>query len=90
MESFEVFWKRSAENELRQIDRQYVSRILKVVEDLCQDPFPENCRKLRGSKSSYRIRIGDYRVIYQVDSKNKTVTIFHVRHRQDAYNRWMR
>jgi len=87
MGSFEVFWKRSAEHDLRKIDRQYIPQLLKAVENLSQDPFPSNCRKLRGSKLSYRIRIGEYRVIYQVDSKNRIVTIFHVRHRQDAYRK---
>ncbi|MCK4402197.1 MAG: type II toxin-antitoxin system RelE/ParE family toxin, partial [Dehalococcoidia bacterium] len=42
------------------------------------------CRKLRGSERDYRIRVGDYRVIYQVDVKTKGVTIYHVRHRGEA------
>ena len=40
---------------------------------------------MKGSESGYRLRIGDYRVIYQVDTENKVVVVYHVRHRKDAY-----
>jgi len=85
MASFEIFWKSSAERDLRKIDRQYIPQILRAVESLAENPFPNQLRKLRGSESSYRIRVGSYRVIYQVDSPNRVVTIFHVRHQKEAY-----
>jgi len=87
MASFEILWKSSSEHDLRKIAHQYIPQIIKAVEGLSEDPFPNNCRKLRESESSYRIRIGDYRVIYQVDSQSKVVTIFHVRHRKEAYRK---
>jgi len=87
MASFEIFWKSSAEHDLRKIDHQYIPEIIKTVEGLSDNPFPNNSRKLRGSESSYRIRIRDYRVIYQVNSESSVVTIFHVRHRKEAYRR---
>jgi mRNA interferase RelE/StbE len=85
MESFEVLWKRSAEHDIRKIDHQYIPQILKAVEGLAKNPFPVKCRKLKGSGSSYRIRIGNYRVIYQVNTRNNQVIVYHVRHRRDAY-----
>lgn len=85
MESFEVLWKRSAEHDIRKIDHKFIPKIIKAVEDLAKNPFPVNCRKLKGSESSYRIRIGNYRVIYQVDSGNNQLILYHVRHRRDAY-----
>ncbi len=87
MASFEILWKSSSEHDLRKIDHQYIPQIIKNIEGLSKNPFPDNCRKLRGSESSYRIRIGDYRVIYQVDSRSKVVTIFHIRHRKEAYRK---
>lgn len=87
MASFEVLWKNSAESDIRNIDRQYIPSILNAIEGLSENPFPTQCRKLKGSETSYRIRIGDYRVIYQVDSRSRMVTIFHVRHRKEAYKR---
>lgn len=87
MDSYEIHWKGSAERELRRIDPQQISRIIQAVDALTNDPFPRGCRKLRGAERAYRIRVGDYRVIYQVDVKAKVVTIYHVRHRGKAYRR---
>ena len=87
MASYEIQWKHSAEKDLRGIDRQFISRILEAVDSLSNDPFPSQHRKLQGSESSYRIRIGDYRVIYQVDIENKIIVIYHVRHRKDIYRK---
>jgi len=86
MGSYEIQWKHSAEKDLRGIDRQFISRILKAIDSLSDDPFPSQHRKLQGSESSYRIRIGDYRVVYQVDIENKII-IYHVRHRKDIYRK---
>ena len=85
MDSYEIRWKRSAERELRNLDSKQVSRIIQKVETLATDPFPRGCCKLRGTEQTYRIRVGDYRVIYQVDEHTKVVTIYHVRHRRDVY-----
>jgi len=85
MDSYEIRWKRSAERELRNLDSKQISRIIQKVETLATDPFPRGCRKLRGTEQTYRIRVGDYRVIYQVDEHTKVVTIYHVRHRRDVY-----
>jgi mRNA interferase RelE/StbE len=87
MASYEIQWKHSAEKDLRGIDRQYIPHILKAIELLSENPFPSQHRKLQGSESSYRIRIGDYRVIYQVDLENKVIVIYHVRHRKDIYRK---
>jgi mRNA interferase RelE/StbE len=85
MGSYEVQWKGSAERDLRNIDLQQIPRIVQAIESLVDNPFPSQCHKLRGSERDYRIRIGDYRVVYQVDTKTKLVTIYYVRHRREAY-----
>jgi mRNA interferase RelE/StbE len=87
MASYEIAWKHSAEKDINGIDRQYIPRILEAVESLSNNPFPSQHRKLHGVESSYRIRIGDYRVIYQVDLEKKLVIIYHVRHRKEAYRK---
>ena len=87
MASYKIQWKHSAEKELRGIDRQLISRILSAIESLAVEPYPTQHRKLQGSESSFRIRIGDYRVIYQVDTENKVILIYHVRHRKDIYRK---
>ncbi|MFQ5432794.1 MAG: type II toxin-antitoxin system RelE/ParE family toxin [Nitrospinota bacterium] len=81
-----IFWKASAERDLRKkVDRQYIPKILTALDALTENPFAAKCRKLKGSESSYRIRIGDYRVVYQVNTKDKTVVIIHIRHRREVY-----
>lgn len=85
MAVYKIEWKTSAERDIGKIDRRMIIRIISAVDTLNTEPFPEGCRKLEGASSSYRIRLGDYRVIYQVDKKRKTVTVVHVRHRKDAY-----
>jgi len=71
MDSYRIQWKRSAEKDLRNIAEQYITKILEVVESLSDNPFPGRHRKLYGTKSSYRIRIGNYRVVYQVNSSGR-------------------
>ena len=85
MDVFKINWKSSSEHDLKKIDRQYIARILDEIESLMDNPFPSQSKKLKDSESSYRLRIGDYRVIYQVDSKKKETTIYYIRHRKDAY-----
>ncbi len=85
MVSFEIQWKRSAERDLRNIDKQYIPRIVKTIESLAANPFPFQYCKLRGTERLYRIRVGDYRVIYQVDNEAKIVIIYYIRHRREAY-----
>ncbi|MBI5049242.1 MAG: type II toxin-antitoxin system RelE/ParE family toxin [Deltaproteobacteria bacterium] len=87
MVSFKIEWKGSSERDIRNIDRQYVHRIINVIESLSENPFPVQFKKLRDSELTYRIRVGDYRVIYQVDLQKKVVTIYHIRHRKDAYRK---
>ena len=86
MASFSVEWKRSAQKELKSLDRQAIPRIVDAVEALETDPYPLGSRKLVGSEHTYRIRIGDYRVIYNVMASQLVIEIIRVRHRKEAYD----
>ena len=85
MGTYKIEWKSSALRELKRLDRQVVPRIVAAVETLSSDPFPQGNKKLHGAETTYRIRIGDYRVIYEVFSDRLVVEIARVRHRKDAY-----
>jgi mRNA interferase RelE/StbE len=85
MASYEIEWKGSAERDLRNIDRQYIKRILVAIENLADNPYPLKLRKIQSTESFYRIRAGVYRIIYQLDSVQEKVIIYHIRHRKDAY-----
>jgi len=60
---------------------------MKQIDGLANDPFPRQTSKLEGGEELFRIRVGDYRVIYGVDRAAKLVTIHHVRHRREVYRK---
>jgi len=83
--SYRIEWKKSAEKDLDRIPRKIIYKILEAVESLRSNPFPRGARKIAGTEKFFRIRVGDYRIIYYVDEENKTITIYYVRHRREAY-----
>ncbi len=85
MHEYILTFARSARRELERLDATVIARVLPKIEALVDEPRPSGCRKLRGSKNLWRIRIGDYRVIYEVDDAVRTVDIVAVRHRSEAY-----
>lgn len=87
MASYEIEWKLSAVKELRGLPNELVERILTAVDLLATNPQPHGVRKLVGSERSYRIRIGDYRVIYTITASSMIIEIVRVGHRKDIYDR---
>jgi len=62
-----------------------LERIRDALLLLRDDPRPRGCKKLRGGTDTYRIRIGDYRAVYDVDDEARTVLLLRVRHRREVY-----
>jgi len=87
MASYKVEWKRSAAKELRDLPKAVIARILNAVEQLSTNPYPAGVRKLVGSEHTYRIRVGDYRVLYTVTSSSLIVEVIRVGDRKDIYDR---
>ena len=83
MGSYRVLLKPSVEKDFRKLDQTIVRRILAALEGLAVNPLPSSAKKLVGSKSTFRIRIGDYRVIYTFMASE--VEIQSVKHRKDVY-----
>jgi len=71
--------------ELEKLPRPMISRIVSAVDNLSSNPYPEGVRKLAGSEYSYRIRVGDYRVLYNIIRNRLVVEIIRVGHRKDIY-----
>lgn len=86
MASYRIEWKHSASKELRRLPTNIVERVLRDVEKLAEEPFPPGVTKLAGTEQSYRIRIGDYRVIYTVENEVLRVQVIRVGHRKDVYH----
>jgi len=78
---------KSVNHEVRKLDEKWIGKIVKTIHSLSIEPFPSGCVKLKGSVSGYRIRIGDYRLLYDVNRENKVVTVFSVSHRKNAYRK---
>ncbi len=77
--------KPSARKELENLSDRFIARLMPKIEGLATDPRPFGCRKLRGYKDLWRIRVGDYRVVYIIDDDHKTVSVTRVAHRRDVY-----
>ncbi len=82
--SYALAFKPSAEKELRNLPREVIARIVPVLRDLADDPRPHGCVKLSGSQS-WRIRVGDYRIIYDIADDARQIDVLHIGHRRDVY-----
>ena len=83
--AFRIEWKKSTRKDLRKLPMNAADKIVEAVERLSQNPFPHGVEKLSGSEHAYRIRLGDYRIVYEVVRESKLVEIQRVRHRKDVY-----
>jgi len=71
--------------DLKGLPQNVQRRILEPIENLADDPRPPGVKKLSGTEDLYRIRVGDYRVIYQIRDKERLVVIVRIGHRGDIY-----
>ena len=85
MASYKIIFKPSVERDLRDLPKSVVARVIKQIGALGDDPLPRRSIKLAGAEHLYRIRVGDYRVVYGIDREAKQVLIHYVRHRREAY-----
>ena len=87
MASYRLEWRRSTKKDLRRITPQEVAKIVRVVEGLIDNPFPTGCRKLVSSERAYRIRVGNYRILYEVFLDILIIEIIRVAHRRKTYEK---
>lgn len=87
MASFKVIFKPSVEKDFRRLPKKIVSNVMGRVEKLKDEPFPRGVTKLEDAEKLYRVRVGDYRIVYEVDTDTKQITILYVRHRSTVYRR---
>ena len=85
MPEYSLEIKRSAQKELDALDDAVFSRVDQKILALGDDPRPAGCKKLKGWKDLWRIRIGDWRVVYIIDDHAKVVSVTRVAHRSEAY-----
>ncbi len=85
MASFKVQLKPAVQKDFRRIPLKILARILEAIEDLGENPFSSQSLKLANAERLYRVRVGDYRVIYEVETEIETVTVHRIRHRREVY-----
>jgi mRNA interferase RelE/StbE len=82
---YRVVVSRSANKELQELPTQVVNRIVPQIMKLGENPRPPGCKKLKGEKESWRIRVGDYRVVYSIEDEVRVVDVRKIGHRKDIY-----
>ncbi|HWC53378.1 MAG TPA: type II toxin-antitoxin system RelE/ParE family toxin [Chitinophagaceae bacterium] len=82
---YQLVIDRSAQKQLSKIPPPHFNRIIKSINSLALNPRPPGCKKLTG-RPGYRIRIGNYRVIYTIEDKILTVFVIDIGHRKDIYD----
>lgn len=86
MTKYEVEYTKSSQKELNKLPKQTVKRILKHIDKLSKNPRSGSVRPMVGT-SSWRLRVGDYRVIYDIHDNKLFILIIRIRHRKDAYRK---
>ena len=84
MAGYEIFFRESVWKELKKVPRADLKKILSRIEQLGNDPRPVGCEKLTG-QDLYRIRQGNYRVVYSIQDNKLTVWVVKVGHRKEVY-----
>ena len=85
MADYSITFARSARKELERLPADLAERVLEKIEALSENPRSNGMTKLKGHRSLWRPRVGDYRVVYGIDDPARSVDVSIVRHRRDVY-----
>ena len=83
---YELHIRRQAVKDIARLPDKYPRLVAERIDQLVQNPRPSTVKKLVGAEG-YRLRVGQYRILYEIDDTNQVVTILRVKHRRDAYRR---
>ena len=82
---YRVLLERTVERDLSRLSSEMHDRVIAAIRALANNPRPPGCRKLAGSRNDWRIRVGDYRVVYEIADEIRVVRVNRVRHRREVY-----
>jgi mRNA interferase RelE/StbE len=85
VDSYSVEVKPTARKELEALPDTVLARVVRKLEALAETPRPAGCKKLKGYKDQWRVRIGDWRVVYIIDDAAKVVSVTRIAHRREVY-----
>lgn len=84
---YRIMYKKSVGKELRKLDGTQLRALVRQIEALATDPRPAGCIRLQDSDGLYRVRQGDYRIIYGIRDEVLVVLVVKVGHRKEVYDR---
>lgn len=84
MIKFDIRFKESVAKDLRQLPVKDIKRILRRIDTLIDEPRPTGCEKL-SAQERYRVRQGDYRIIYEINDEEQIIIVIKVGHRREVY-----
>ncbi len=82
---FALSVERSAAKDLKKLPSIYFPKIVSKIKELSNEPYPKGCKKLINNENFWRIRIGNYRIIYEVIESDNLIKIYKIKHRKDVY-----
>ncbi|MEM6751774.1 MAG: type II toxin-antitoxin system RelE/ParE family toxin [Cyanobacteria bacterium P01_C01_bin.38] len=87
MSDYTVLISKSVQKQIDNLPNDFVERVIEKIQNLATEPRPDGVVKLKGYDNEYRIRIGDYRVRYEIDDENLLIQILQCKHRKDVYRK---
>jgi mRNA interferase RelE/StbE len=85
MTNYRIQFKASAAKEFKKLPLSVKQRVSISLDNLQQNPRPSGVKKLQGEQALYRVRVGEYRIVFTIDDDEKIIKITRIRHRQDVY-----
>ena len=85
--TYTIITPKAVQKQLDALPDDVYDRIAEKIEQLAEDPRPDGVVKIKGSDTEYRIRIGDYRVRYEIDDKELIILLLQCKHRKDVYRK---
>jgi mRNA interferase RelE/StbE len=82
---YHLITKPAAEKQIAKLPTAIRKRIYAALDSLCEQPRPRGCKKLKGEDNLWRIRVGDYRVVYTIEDDQLIVLVVRIAHRKDVY-----
>jgi mRNA interferase RelE/StbE len=88
--AYRIEFTPKAERDFKALDWQIQRRLARRIDSLAENPYPQGIKKLAGEEELYRLRVGHYRIIYQVQGKRLVVLVIGIGHRSDVYRQLRR
>lgn len=85
--AYRIEFKKSAQKEITDLPKRMQRRVVSAIKALADEPRPKTVRKLVGGENYYRLRVGEYRIVYQIIDQVLLICVIRVRHRKDVYRK---